>query len=48
VEGGFAFAEDDGSIGADALCAMGCEPGVLVFGKAFECGDVVQGCDDVG
>jgi len=48
VEGGLVLAEDEGSVGADALCAVGGEPGVLVVGEAVELGDGAEGSDDLG
>ena len=48
VEGGFAFAKDDGSIGAYALCSMSGQPRVLVFGKILERAETLQGGNNVG
>jgi hypothetical protein len=44
---GFAFAEDQSSIGTDALCRMGCDPFVLRIGQALESGDGAQSSDDL-
>jgi hypothetical protein len=48
VEGGLTLAEEDGTFRADALGAVGREPGILVFGETLQRRDVVQRCDDVG
>ncbi len=47
VEGGFVFAEDERTVGTDALCTVGGEPGVLVAGEAVELSDGAEGRDDL-
>jgi len=44
---GFALAEDQSSIGTDALCRMGCDPFVLRIGQAVQSRDGAQGSDDL-
>jgi len=48
VEGGLVLSEDEGSVGAYALCAVGGEPRVLGLGEAVERGDGAEGRDDLG
>ena len=49
VRGGLVLAEEQArSSVADALGAVGGEPGVLLFGEAVERSDGAQGGDDLG
>ena len=45
---GSALKEDDGTVFADELIAVGGEPGVLLVGEAIERRDGTQGLDDLG
>ena len=47
VEGGLVFAEDQGSVGTDALCAVSSEPGVFGIGEAVELHNGAEGRDDL-
>lgn len=46
MEGGLAFAKEDGSIGAYALSSMSGQPHVLVVGKTLERAKTLQGLHD--
>ena len=47
IVGRVVVAEENGAVGADALVAVGREPGVFLFGKAVELGDGAESGDDL-
>ena len=48
MEGELAFAKEQGSIGAYALCSMSGQPHVLVVGKALERAEALECRNDFG
>ena len=48
VVGRVVFAEEDGTVWADTLVAVGCEPGVFLFTQAVERADGAESGDNLG